>query len=265
MNPTNNNPAPVNPANNPATIGDAAMTNPADIAAALANNPAALAAVAAALANLANNPASAPAPANPAPNPAPAADILADLARHNAAARKSYKVCADGILAELTYDGVDAYYAETLQTWAACFAGTAYEVKSTETVCKQGKSGVVLSVVVKTANHGTVYLTTNSTTSIDYRRLTDSYVKRCDKRAEKSANKSAGSGRRASMSDVKLAARAVDSYARAAVKRLQGDEKLNDKMRTMVTNYISAVCVERDVERADVLAALNDKTLAAIS
>lgn len=190
---------------------------------------------------------------------------LAALAAHNAAPRKSYKLTAGDTLAALTLDGVTAYYAETLEQWARGFAGTAYAVKSAETARKCNKRGDYIEVVVKTVNYGTVHITTNSTTSVDYRRLTASYVKKCDNRAARAANKSAGSGRRAPMSDVKRAAQAVNRYAAAAVKRLDGDKRMNEKVRTMVTNHLSSVCVERDVNRADVVAALNDATRAFVS
>lgn len=205
-----------------------------------------------------------PAPTTDAPAPAQNA-TLAALAAHNAAPRKSYKLTAGDTLAALTLDGVTAYYAETLEQWANGFAGTPYEIKHAETARKCNKRGDYIEVVATTANYGKIHITTNSTTSIDYRRLATSFVRKCDNRAARAANKSANSGRRAPMSDVKRAAQAVNRYAAAAVKRLDGDDKRNAKLRTMVTNHLSSVCVERDVNRADVVAALNDATRAFIS
>ncbi|MBQ3339821.1 MAG: hypothetical protein IJG82_09580 [Atopobiaceae bacterium] len=191
--------------------------------------------------------------------------VLDAIHAHNAQAKKTYKLCADDMLARITLSGVNAYYAATLDEWSSAFDGSAYAIISAQTVVKDNKRGKYLEVVVKSANFGTLHITTNSTTSIDYRRLTASYVKRCDKRADKSSTGTPNTGRRAPMSDVKRAAQAVNRYAAAAVKRLDGDKRMHEKVRTLVVNKISSECVERDVNRDEVIAALNDKTRAFVS
>lgn len=146
----------------------------------------------------------------------------------------------------LTLDGVTAYYDATLERWAREFDDTPYAVTSARMEVKQSKGGARVTVCVVPANlpSNGIYLTTNSTCSIDCRKLANAYVKRWEKldaKGEKPA--------RAPQSSERKCAQSVNRYASAAVKRGADGKAL----RTAVVNFLSVKCFDYEVQRADVL------------
>ena len=98
--------------------------------------------------------------------------------------RRSYVFmnCSD-VFAKLTRKGVAAYHDATIDDFVAAFAGTLCAIDHANAeVTHSAKNGDRYRIVITSANYGTFYLTTNSTASIDWRKIARKYVDKCEKR-----------------------------------------------------------------------------------